>query len=757
MNVAQIIDRLKSDAEFKRNLTAWRVLDARPAQYADFPRHLDSRLIEALQKRGIHHLYTHQAEAVEAVLAGENVCVVTPTASGKTLCYNVPVLNRLLENPEARALYLFPTKALSQDQVNELKGTIDDLDVRIGTYTFDGDTPASARKAIRSAGHIVVTNPDMLHTGILPHHTIWIKLFENLEYVVIDEIHHYRGVFGSHLANVIRRLKRICRFYGSNPKFICCSATINNPKEIAERIIEQPVHLIDKNGAPAGEKHFLFFNPAVVNAELGIRRSSVKEAARIATQFLTRNVQSIVFARSRLRVEIMTTYLKDAIRKLNKDHNLVRGYRGGYLPTERREIEKGLRDGKIMAVISTNALELGIDIGSLDVCIMVGYSGSVASTWQQAGRAGRRTGISLAVLVASSAALDQYIIGNPEYFFDLPPESATVDPNNLIIATSHIKCAAFEIPFVDGESFGLDAASTQQILEYLAENRILRHVKNKWHWSADTYPAEEVSLRTAAPGNVVILDTSDNGRVIGEVDLFSAPVEVYEKAIYLHQTAQYTIDKLDLPDRKAYARPVEVDYYTDAQIKVDLKVIDTFDHTRLAHVEKHVGELSVTWLPTMYKKIKFGTHENVGYGEINLPETTMHTSAYWIEFPENAGEQFELDMKSLGEALNALANTLRQVAPVQVLCDLTDIRAQAMVRAPFSDKPTIYLYEVYPGGVGFSDKLYTHHNRLLEAAISLLDRCTCKEGCPSCVGPSLEVGSHGKTGALQLAKLARME
>ncbi|HUW62376.1 MAG TPA: DEAD/DEAH box helicase [Candidatus Bathyarchaeia archaeon] len=757
MNVAQIVDRLKHDAAFKRNLTAWRTLEARPAQYADFPSQLDTRLIEALEKRGIHHLYTHQAEAVEAVLAGENVCVVTPTASGKTLCYNVPVLNRLLENPEARALYLFPTKALSQDQVNELKGTIDDLDVRIGTYTFDGDTPASARKAIRSAGHIVVTNPDMLHTGILPHHTIWIKLFENLEYIVIDEIHHYRGVFGSHLANVIRRLKRICRFYGSKPTFICCSATINNPKEIAERVIEQPVRLIDKNGAPAGEKHFLFFNPPVVNQELGIRKSSVKEAARIATQFLTRNVQSIVFARSRLRVEIMTTYLKEAVRKLKKDHNLVRGYRGGYLPTERREIEKGLRDGKIMAVVSTNALELGIDIGSLDVCIMAGYSGSVASTWQQAGRAGRRTGISLAVLVASSAALDQYIIGNPDYFFDLPPESATVDPNNLIIATSHIKCAAFELPFIDGEAFGLDAASTQEILEYLAENRVLRHVKNKWHWSAETYPAEEISLRTAAPGNVVIVDTSDNGRVIGEVDLFGAPVEVYKNAIYLHQTAQYTIDELDIEDRKAYARPVEVDYYTDAQIKVDLKVIDTFDHTRLAHAEKHVGELSVTWLPTMYKKIKFGSHENVGWGEINLPETTMHTSAYWIEFPENAGERFQLDMKSLGEALNALANTLRQVAPVQVLCDLTDIRAQAMVRAPFSDKPTIYLYEVYPGGVGFSDKLYTHHNRLLEAAISLLDHCKCKEGCPSCVGPSLEVGAHGKPGALHLAKLARME
>lgn len=755
MNAAQIIDRLRGDREFCSDLTAWRTIEARPARYAGFPEGLHPRLVEGLQRRGIHDLYTHQRQAVDAVLAGENVCVVTPTASGKTLCYNVPVLNRLMINPDARALYLFPTKALSADQVKELQTTVEELDVRIGTYTFDGDTPASARKAIRNAGHIVVTNPDMLHAGILPHHTIWIKLFENLEFIVIDEIHHYRGVFGSHLANVLRRLKRICAFYKSNPQFICCSATIENPKELTERVIEKPVRLIDDNGAPAGERHFLFFNPAVVNAELGIRKSSVKEAARIATQFLTRDVQSIVFGRSRLRVEILTTYLKDAVKRLNKDHNLVRGYRGGYLPTERRDIEKGLRDGKIMAVVSTNALELGIDIGSLDVCIMAGYAGSVASTWQQAGRAGRRTGVSLVVLVASSAPLDQYIIGNPEYFFHQPPESGTVDPNNLIIATSHIKCAAFELPFVDGESFGLDATSTREILDYLADNRILRRVRDKWHWCADTYPAEDISLRTAAPGNVVILDTSDGGRVIGEIDLFAAPVEVYENAVYLHQTAQYTIERLDLEDRKAYARPIEVDYYTDAQIKVDLKVLDVFEHERMGNADRLCGELSVTWLPTMYKKIKFGSHENVGWGEIHLPETTMHTSGYWLEFPEDTGERCQLEEKRLGEALNALANTLRQVAPVQVLCDLTDIRAQAMVRAPFSERPTIYLYEIYPGGVGISTKLYTHHDRLLDAAISLLAGCACKEGCPSCVGPTLEVGLHAKPGALQLARIAR--
>ena len=757
MNVAQVLDSLKHDREFISNLTEWRTIPARPARYGGFPDKLNPKLIEALQRKGVHDLYTHQREAVDAILEGENVCVVTPTASGKTLCYNVPVLNRLMANPDARALYLFPTKALSQDQVNELKNTIDDLEVKIGTFTFDGDTPSSARKAVRSAGHIVVTNPDMLHAGILPHHTIWIRLFENLEFIVIDEIHHYRGVFGSHLANVIRRLKRICSFYKSNPKFICCSATINNPKELAERIIEEPVRLVDSNGAPAGERHFLFFNPPVVEPELGIRKSSVKEASRIATQLLSRDIQSIVFARSRLRVEILTTYLKEAVRRLKKDDKLVRGYRGGYLPTERRAIEQGLRAGEIMTVVSTNALELGIDIGALDVCIMTGYPGNVASTWQQAGRAGRRTTVSLVVLIASSAPLDQYIISNPEYFFGQPPESGVVDPNNLIIVSSHLKCAAFELPFKDGEPFGLDAASTQSILSFLEENRILRHVKDKWHWCADKYPAEDISLRTAAPGNVVILDVSDNGRVIGEIDLFAAPTEVYENAVYLHQTAQYTIERLDLEDRKAYARPIEVDYYTDAQTKVDLKVLNVDRHERLAQTDKSCGVMSVTWLPTMYKKIKFGTHENVGFGEIHLPESTMDTTAYWIEYAEDVGERAELGEKELGESLHALANTLRQVAPVQVLCDLMDIRSHAVLRAPFSDRPTVYLYETYPGGVGFSEKLYLHHKRMLDAAISLLKNCKCKEGCPSCVGTALEVGHHGKNGALKLAILARME
>lgn len=754
MNVSQVIDRLREDNAFRANLTAWRSFAPLPGHYMPFPDGVAPALAEGLQKRGISSLYTHQYEAFEALQAGKHVCVVTPTASGKTLCYNLPVLNRLLREPDTRALYLFPTKALSQDQVAELTETIETLEVRIGAYTFDGDTPTSARTAVRNAGHIVVTNPDMLHAGILPHHTIWIRLFENLKYVVIDEIHHYRGVFGSHLANVIRRLKRICAFYGTSPQFICCSATIANPAELAEKLIEAPVVLVDNNGAPSGEKHFLFYNPPVVNRELGIRASSVKQAGHLAASLLFRQIQSIVFARSRLRVEILTTYLKEAVARKGGDPAKVRGYRGGYLPTERREIERGLRNGEVMAVVSTNALELGIDIGSLDVCIMCGYAGGVARTWQQAGRAGRRSATALVILVASSAPLDQYIIGHPDYFFEQSPESATIDSNNLFILTSHLKCAAFELPFTEGDAFGVDAVSTAELLDFLAQHRILRKTRNRWHWSAETYPASDISLRTAAPGNVVILDTTDNGRVIGEVDFFNAPVEVYENAVYLHETRQYTIERLDLEDRKAYARPVEVDYYTDAEMKVDLRVLDCLQASEQENATLCRGEVSVTWLPTVYKKIRFGTHENVGWGEIHLPEQTMHTTGFWIEYPEDIDERCGMGREALGEALHALANALRQVAPVHVVCDPSDILATARLRAPGSEKPSVFLYERYPGGVGYSEKLYTHNTRVLEAAIALLSGCPCREGCPSCVGPALETGTRGKSGALKLAHIA---
>ncbi len=751
MTLDQILDLMRSDPDIVANITHWQKIPARDAQYAEYPSSIHPDLIKVLQGRGIQKLFTHQATAIDAILKKKNVVVVTPTASGKTLCYNIPVLNALIENPESRSLYLFPTKALSQDQLDELYSISSALNRNIKTYTFDGDTPASARKAIRSAGHIVVTNPDMLHQGILPHHTKWIKLFENLQYVVIDEIHHYRGVFGSHLANIIRRLKRVCKFYGSDPQFICCSATIGNPKELTEKLIEAPCELIDNNGAPRGEKHFILYNPPIVNYELGIRRSVVNETKKLAEKFLASKIQTIVFARSRLRVEILVTYLKEIMEKLGKSGRLIRGYRGGYLPLERREIERGLRNGDILGVVSTNALELGIDIGQLSVCIMAGYPGTITSSWQQAGRAGRRAETSVAILVASSAPIDQFIINHPEYFFGRSPETGIVDPNNLIILMSHLKCAAFELPFEDGEKFGIDA--TGEMLSYLEDHGVLHHVGNRWHWTSEIYPAQEISLRSASPENFVIIDTTYDDRVIGEVDYFSAPMLIHEDAIYIHESRQYHVDKLDWERRKAYVREVDVDHYTDAQSKTDLKVLDVFESTPVKGGAKAYGEVSVTTVTVAYKKIKFHTHENIGMGNVHLPELEMHTTAYWLEFDDGTEQKLEMSQADLGDALKALANVLENVAPFFVMGDPSDLRTVPMIKSPFSKKATIYIYDAYPGGVGYSQKLFLVHDDLLQAARRLILECKCKSGCPSCVGPVLDVGEFGKASALKLIDL----
>ncbi|MBN2091218.1 DEAD/DEAH box helicase [candidate division KSB1 bacterium] len=756
MNLLQVLDQLKRDSEFMQNITHWETIPAQEAQWAEFPTKFRQELITALNQHGIKRLFSHQAEAIQQILNGKNVVVVTPTASGKTLCYNLPVLNQVLENPEARALYLFPTKALSQDQVAELQDIIkqlgDKINFDIRAFTFDGDTPASARKAIRSAGHIVVTNPDMLHQGILPHHTKWVKLFENLKYIVIDELHHYRGVFGSHLANVLRRLKRICQFYGAQPQFICCSATIANPAELAQEILEEKVVLVNKNGAPRGEKHFLFYNPPVVNRELGIRKSSVKEARDIAKRFLLNKIQTIVFTRSRLRVEILVTYLKELMQWAGKSPQLVRGYRGGYLPTERRAIEHGLRNGEILGVVSTNALELGIDIGQLEAAVMAGYPGRIASTWQQAGRAGRRSGVSVAVLVASSSPIDQFIINQPEYFFEKSPEAGSIDPNNLIILLSHVKCAAFELPFTDNEKFGVE--TTREVLEYLEENQILHHVDGKWHWMTEVYPAEQISLRSATPENVVIIDTTEKERVIGEVNLLDAPMLVHHDAIYIHEGHQFHVDKLDWDRKKAYVHQVQVDYYTDAHTSTDIKVLDIFEEQALNDGKRVHGEVNVTRLTSDFKKIKFHTHENVGYGKIELPEISMHTTSYWFEFPDDAAKRLSLSSDTLGEGLRSLANVLHHVTAILMMCDIRDIQIVPMVRSPFSQEPTIYIYDNHAGGVGFSRKIYYMHEDLLHAAKDLILKCNCKNGCPSCVGPVLEVGERGKESALELIRLA---
>ena len=751
-NLSEVLSDLKQNKAFINNVTEWKIIPPADAVTANYPPDISAKYKSVLQKMEIRELFSHQSEAYKLVRAGENIVVVTPTASGKTLCYNLPVIQSILEHNETRALYLFPTKALAQDQVVELQKIVNLLDEDIKTYTFDGDTPETARRAIRSSGHIVVTNPDMLHQGILPHHTRWIKLFENLKFVVIDEIHQYRGVFDSHFATVIRRLKRICDFYGSEPQFICGSATIANPKELADKIVGSEVKLIDKNGAPRGEKHFIFYNPPVINAQLGIRKSVVKEAARLSRNFIVASVQTILFARSRLRVEILVTYLKELMSRHRKSPKLIRGYRGGYLPLERREIEKGLRTGNVMGVVSTNALELGIDIGQLDTCIMVGYPGTIASTWQQAGRAGRRAGISVAIMLSSSAPLDQYIINHPEYFFEKPPENGNINPDNLIILMSHVKCAAFELPFEPGEKFGIDA--TNELLEYLEEHHVLHRQNDRYYWTSEVYPAEEVSLRSASPENFVIIDTTKkDNKVIGEMDLFSAQVMIHDEAIYLHQSEQYHVDNLDWDRKKAYVRQVDVDYYTDAEVKTAIKVLDVFEKTAGSKSQIAHGEVSVTTTPTVFKKIKFHTHENVGFGKISLPELELQTTSYMWKLHDCVEEELKGAGLDFSSGMKGLGNVIATVAPIYIMSDPKDIRTVPMLKSPFHKQATLFIYDSYPGGVGFSEKLYEIHHELLKSAGFLIRKCLCDAGCPSCVGPVLEVGEKGKQSTIKLIEI----
>ena len=748
MNTGQLLDYLKHNPDFASNVTHWQVMPARPAKYDDYPDGFDPALRAVLESRGVKRLYSHQRRALDLAAAGKDFVVITPTASGKTMCYNLPVLSEILRDNESRALYLFPTKALSSDQVAELYEIIKAMDAPIKAFTFDGDTPVSARKAIRQAGHIVVTNPDMLHAGILPHHTKWVKLFENLKYIVIDEIHAYRGVFGSNLANVIRRLKRICEFYGSHPQFICCSATIANPRELAERLTGRPMELIAESGAPTGEKHVIFYNPPVVNKQLNIRDSALKQTFGISRLLLKNGVHSIVFARSRLMVEVLARRLKDQCRNALGEAPNVRAYRGGYLPSLRHQIEQELRAGQVDIVVSTNALELGIDIGRLDVCVLCGYPGTIASTWQQAGRAGRRQGVSALIMVATSSPLDQYIIAHPEYFFSQPPEHALINPDNLYILLNHFKCAAYELPFEDGEQFG-DVEATPELLEYLCEQNILNHVGNRYYWTAEEFPQAGISLRSASDQNFMIIDISVPGkrRVIGEMDRFTVPMLLHQYAIYLHEGRQYQVEELDFDDKKAYVRAVDVDYYTDANLTVTMKVLDVF-REKPGVMAKAAGEVLVSSIVTLFKKMKLDTQENLGWGPVTLPELEMQTTACWWTLPDSIADKYTRE--ELQGAMVGISHIIEHIAPVFLMCSPRDIGVVYHVRDPFTNRPTLFLYDNCAGGVGLSDRVYEMDDELFKEARRMLMDCPCADGCPSCVGPPSDVGAGGKRIAIEL-------
>jgi DEAD/DEAH box helicase domain-containing protein len=814
------------------NVAAWRRLPARIAQHAPKSQDLHPRVRNALQERGIQRLYTHQTQAADVALRGENLVVVTPTASGKTLCYTLPVLDALVRSPDSTALYLFPTKALAHDQLDELNGWLDAVGMQLGARTYDGDTSSRVRARIRSEARVVLTNPDMLHVGILPHHTDWARFFTGLRYVVLDEVHVYRGVFGSHVGNVIRRLRRVCHFYGSRPLFIATSATIANPGEHCERLIEAPVTLIDQNGAPLGRKHLIFYNPPLVDRRLGIRRSPILESQMIAKRLLEAGLQTIVFTRGRLATEILLRYLRQGM-----DQH-VRGYRSGYLPTERRQIERGLREGEVRGVVATDALELGIDIGELAACVMAGYPGTITSTWQQAGRAGRTTETSVAVLVAAASPLDQYLMRHPRFFFGRSPEHALINPDNLMILLAHLQCAVFELPLEEEEPFG-DTTSTRALLELLCEEGKLHRAGRCYHWMGQSYPAGEISLRTATSDRFLIRAIDGEvERVIGTVDRLGVPLLVYEGAIYLHEGQQYLVEELDWEGKQARARAVEVDYYTVPNLSERVQVIAPREETGTGPSTRGYGDVTVTSRATSFRQVRLYTHQVLARQEMDLPEQTLTTTAYWMRLEkevvdllvdegvlerrpgdrgpnwarqrerarardgyrcrhcgagERPGRQHDVHhlrpFRSFGwvagqndgyraaneldnlitlcvschrraelsqrtqSALAGLAHILRHIAPLFLMCDREDIGVVADLRAPSTVQPTLYVYDRMPAGLGFSQELFAHHDQLLLAAREVMESCSCRDGCPACVGPSGENGAGAKEATARLLAL----
>ena len=775
MPIQELLDELLTSLETGPHITAVRQFEARPAVFAPFPSSLDPRLVESLKARGVPQLYSHQARAFEIVAKGENLVVVTPTASGKTLCYNLPVLQALAQQPDSRVLYLFPTKALAQDQLAELTELAKTLpDMRM--FTYDGDTPQDARRSVRARANLVLTNPDMLHSGILPHHTKWVNLFQNLRYVVIDELHAYRGVFGSHLANVLRRLKRICRHYGSAPQFIMASATIANPKELAERLSGEAVTELTESGAPSGEKIFICYNPPVVNPELGIRAPYLGEAAKLTARFLKQKVPTIVFCQSRLATEVVLASVKKAVEDRTGDSGMVRGYRGGYLPLRRREVEQGLRSGEVLGVVATSALELGIDIGHLDMAVLAGYPGTIASMWQQAGRAGRRTGQSAAVMVATSAPMDQYLAAHPDYLFGAPPEQALINPENPFILVNHLKCGTFELPFVAGESFGGDVAPHLRALE---EEGLLHQAGDRFHWTSETYPADHISLRTVTSDNFLVIDTTATDakqtkrrQIIAEVDWKSAFAMIHPKAIYMVEGEPFEVQELHYredEEKVAYVKRVLVDYFTDAVSAKGVWILQRLGRQETTGLLAEQGEVLVAEKVVGFKKIKMGTLENVGAGEVELPQQEMQTTSVWLTFAPELLNQVSSSRDELLDGLRALSRLLHHLAPLFLLCDIRDVgswlgdgspseagivltreSAWARLREAREFTPTIYLYDNQPGGIGLAERIFQVLPDLLARGLQTIKDCACRSGCPSCVGPVNEVGRRAKPVALGL-------
>jgi len=733
MDAKRFLTAVTAHRGYRDQLVYQKEIPAREARYGEVEPPLPEALRRSLQAQGIKQLYLHQAEAVDTVRAGKNIIITTGTASGKTFCFNLPVLERCLADPEARALYLFPTKALAQDQLRGLQRLTAEGDLlpaaAIGTY--DGDTPANQRRKLRDEGRIILTNPDMLHQGILPRHPGWAPFLGRLAFVIIDEIHTYRGIFGANVANVLRRLRRICRHYGADPVFICCSATIANPAELAEILVGAEFHLIQEDSSPRGPKQFVFWNPPRIEEGTGERRSANTEAAELLSSLVSERTPSIAFVRSRVVAELLQRYTVDILGRRHPGlARKVRSYRGGYLPSERREIERQLFEGELLAVTTTNALELGIDVGALEACLIVGYPGTIASTWQQAGRAGRGGEESLVVYIAHNTPIDQYLIRHPEYFFGRSPETAVLDPDNPHIVLGHLRAAAYESPIThaDLHSFGRYAPA---LLEILAEDRQVSEGNSGYYWRAGGFPAGEIGLRNICNNTFTIVDVGEN-KVIGTMDEASAWQQLYTQAVYLHEGDMFFVKQMDAAKRISYVERVDVDYYTQSitEIKVLVEEKELEKDWRIS--QAIFGDVSVMLKPYLFRKIKFGCRDSIGFGQIDLPPQNMSTSALWVVPAGQAMKRLREYGRDPIEGLFGVANILIEVLPLLVMADPADVGST--VDLGNLGQAAIFVYDKYPGGLGFAHKAYDLIEEVFQAALDLVANCPCADGCPSCVG-----------------------
>ena len=748
MNVDRLLQRLAEATDTQRQIAHAVDLPERPAQYVDVELHPHVR--RALQEQGIEQLYSHQAEAIEHVRAGRHVVVVTGTASGKTLCYAVPILGTLADDPMATVLGLYPTKALAQDQLRGLeKLAAGAADCQLVAGTYDGDTPQTQRRKIRDRAQVILTNPDMLHQGILPGHGRWGRFFTHLRYVVIDEIHAYRGVFGSHLANVLRRLHRICDHYQATPQFVCCSATIGNPREHAERLVGRPMELVDTDGSPRGRKKFVLWNPPHLQSGTaasqpgagGERRSALWTAVDLMAALVENEIQTITFVQTRLAAELVFAYTRQRLEPISRKlAERVHAYRGGYLPEERRDIERRLANGEILGVASTNALELGIDIGSLDACIIVGYPGTIASTWQRAGRAGRSSNDAVVFLVAQNAPIDQYLMCHPEYVFGQNPEQAVVDPDNPHVAIGHLKSAIYELPMPDADVPGFGEFAPV-LLELIEEEGHVRHQDGMWFWSSTDYPAAAVSLRNISGAVYTIQDRAADDQVIGTMDESSAMSQLHTHAVYLHGAETYFVDELDMDKKIAFVERQDLDYYTQSVQSSEIRIDDKDYEKPWGKCTLGFGDVTVVTHIPMFKKVKFHTRDSLGFEELEMPPQQLDTVSLWLAPPPEVAEAVLRHNRVLAEGLIGVANCLAEVAPMFVMCDVQDIGV--VVDSANLGQDAVFLYDRYPGGMGYAERCAEVLPDLIESVHTVVSRCACEWGCPSCVGaavPSFALG-----------------